>query len=146
MTDDKAFSPSITTEPKYQLLMELGRGGMGIVHLAVSHGPQGFTKLVVLKMMRKELIGETALHRMFLEEARISARLTHPNIVHVYEVIEFEGVPTLVMEYLEGQPLWSLVRNPTVRFPLRLQLHALSKVLAGLRAAHELANYDGSPR
>jgi serine/threonine-protein kinase len=62
------------TQPKYQLLMELGRGGMGVVHLAVSRGPSGFTKLVVLKIMRKQLVGDADLHRMFLEEARVSPR------------------------------------------------------------------------
>jgi serine/threonine-protein kinase len=95
-------------------------------------------------MMRKELVGESDLNRMFLEEARISSRLTHPNIVNVYEVIEHDGVPTLVMEYLEGQPLWTVVRNAAVRFPLRLHLHVLAKVLAGLNAAHELGDYDGT--
>jgi hypothetical protein len=144
MTEERAFTPSLVTANKYQLLMELGRGGMGVVHLAVSRGPQGFTKLVVLKMMRKQLVGDKDSHRMFLEEARISSRLTHPNIVHVYEVIEYDGVPTLVMEYLEGQTLWSVVRNPSLRFPLGLQLHVLSKVLGGLHAAHELRDYDGT--
>lgn len=147
MTDEKVTTPapSMVAEAKYQLLAELGRGGMGIVHLAVSRGLQGFTKLVVLKMMRKELLGEADLHRMFLEEGRVSSRLTHPNIVHVYEVIEYDGAPTLVMEYLEGQPLWSVVRETDMRFPLRLHLHVLAKVLAGLHAAHELADYDGTP-
>src|SRR4051812_32218364 len=114
MTDEKPLTPTAAAESKYQILMELGRGGMGVVHLAVSRGPQGFTRLVVLKMMRKQLVGDTELHRMFLQEARISARLTHPNIVHVYEAVEYDGTPTLVMEYLEGQPLWSIVRSPTI--------------------------------
>jgi hypothetical protein len=145
MIDEKPFTPSKATDPKYQLLMELGRGGMGVVHLAMSRGPQGFTKLVVLKMMRKQLVGDAESHRMFLEEARISARLQHPNIVHVYEVIEFEGTPTLVMEYLEGQTFWSIVRNPALKMRVPLQLQVFSKVLAGLHAAHELRDFDGTP-
>jgi len=92
-------------------------------------------------MMRKQLVGDAESHRMFLEEARISARLSHPNVVHVYEVIEYDQTPTLVMEYLEGQTLWSILRGP-VKLPLPLQLHILTKVLCGLHAAHELRDYD----
>jgi serine/threonine protein kinase len=129
---------------KYQILMELGRGGMGVVHLAMSRGPQGFTKLLVLKIMRKELVGDEDLHRMFLEEARISARLAHPNIVQLYEVSDFGGSPTIVMEYLEGQSLSSILANAPGKLPLPLHLHVLSKALAGLHAAHEQRDWDGT--
>jgi serine/threonine protein kinase len=145
MIDENPLSPNQTDPPKYQLLMELGRGGMGVAHLAVSRGLQGVTKLVVLKMMRKQLVGDAESHRMFLEEARISARLSHPNVVHVYEVIEYNQTPTLVMEYLEGQTLWSILRAPGAKLPLPLQLHILAKVLSGLHAAHELRDYGGRP-
>jgi serine/threonine-protein kinase len=143
LTDETMPVAPPAAPPKYQVLMELGRGGMGVAHLAVSRGPQGFTKLVVLKMMRKQLIGDAESHRMFLQEARISARLTHPNVVHVYEVIEYDYAPTLVMEYLEGQTLWALLRGRE-KLPLHLHLHILAKVLSGLHAAHELRDYDGS--
>jgi len=145
MTDEKQYTPSKAAKSKYQVLMELGRGGMGVVHLAIARGPQGFVKLVVLKMMRRQLVGDEESHRMFLEEARISARLTHPNIVQVYEVIEFDDTPTIVMEYLEGQPLYSiLATGAAARLPLPLHLHILTKVLDGLHAAHELRDYDGT--
>ena len=142
MTEENARTPK-TSMPKYQTLMELGRGGMGVVHLAMSRGPQGFIKLVVLKMMRRQLVGDEESHRMFLEEARISARLAHPNIVQVYEVIEFDETPTIVMEYLEGQPLYAIL-NPGP-LPLPIHLHILTKVLDGLHAAHELHDYDETP-
>ncbi|HET6149781.1 MAG TPA: protein kinase [Polyangia bacterium] len=124
--------------------MELGKGGMGIAHLAMSRGPQGFTKLLVLKIMRRELVAEADLLRMFQEEARISARLAHPNIVHVFEVDEHEGCPCIVMEYLEGQPLSSLLTRAPQRPPLALHLHILARALSGLHAAHELRDYDGT--
>ncbi len=124
--------------------MELGKGGMGVVHLAMSRGPQGFTKLLVLKIMRRELLGEPDLLQMFLEEARISARLAHPNIVHVFEVGEHEGCPCIVMEYLEGQPLSSMLVRAPEKPPLPLHLQVLAKALAGLHAAHELRDYDGT--
>jgi serine/threonine-protein kinase len=147
MTDEKAITFADESGSKYQLLLELGRGGMGVAHLAIARGPQGFTKLVVLKMMRRQLVGDAESHRMFLQEARISARLAHPNVVHVYEVIEYDRAPTLVMEYLEGQTLWSLLRTPPpgAKLPVPLHLHILTKVLCGLHAAHELTDYDGTP-
>jgi serine/threonine protein kinase len=147
MIPDHQLTPSKATATRYHLLKELGRGGMGVVHLAVSRGPQGFSKLVVLKMMRRQLVGDFESHRMFLEEARISARLTHPNIVNVYEVIDFDETPTIVMEYLEGQPLSSIMHRPAGEkaAPRLLLLYALTKVLAGLGAAHDLRDYDGTP-
>ena len=143
--EENSYTPVRETGSKYQLLMELGKGGMGVVHLAMSRGPQGFTKLLVLKIMRRELLGDEELHCMFMEEARISARLAHPNIVHIYEVGEHEGCPSIAMEYLEGQPLSSLLVRAPEKMPRHLRLHVLSKALAGLHAAHELRDYDGSP-
>ncbi len=142
--EEASYTPSKASGPKYQLLMELGKGGMGVVHLAMSRGPQGFTKLLVLKIMRRELLGEADLLQMFLEEARISARLAHPNIVHVFEVGEHEGCPCIVMEYLEGQPLSSMLVRAPEKPPLPLHLCVLAKALAGLHAAHELRDYDGT--
>src|SRR4029078_2993276 len=146
--EESIYTPSSTRgngTSKYQLVMELGKGGMGIAHLAMSRGPQGFTKLLVLKIMRRELVAEADLHQMFLEEGRISARLAHPNIVHVFEVDEHEGCPCIVMEYLEGQPLSSLLTRAPQRPPRELHLHILARALAGLHAAHELRDYDGTP-
>jgi serine/threonine-protein kinase len=142
--EEASYTPSKANGPKYQLLMELGKGGMGVVHLAMSRGPQGFTKLLVLKIMRRELLGEPELLQMFLEEARISARLAHPNIVHVFEVGEHEGCPCIVMEYLEGQPLSSMLVRAPEKPPLPLHLQVLAKALTGLHAAHELRDYDGT--
>src|SRR5580704_16690555 len=90
---------------KHRLLFELGRGGMGTVFLAVSEGPAGFSKLKVVKRLRSDLGADDAFARMFLEEARLSARLNHPNIVQTNEV-GFDGNHYfLEMEYLEGQSL-----------------------------------------
>ncbi len=125
--------------------MNLGAGGMADVHLAMSRGPQGFVKLFVLKSMKPELLAQPGARKLFLEEARISARLAHPNVVQVFEVIEHGGLPTIVMEYLEGQPLSAVLGNEPSDFPLSLRLHALTKLLAGLHAAHELKTYDGEP-
>ena len=132
---------------KYRLLGELGRGGMATVYLAAVEGPSRFTKLVVVKQLHADLAIELEFREMFLDEARLAARLSHPNIVQTYEVIEGEGKFLLVMEYLEGQPL-SNVRSRLARkkvFALSDQVRILADVLDGLHAAHEASDWDGTP-
>jgi eukaryotic-like serine/threonine-protein kinase len=130
---------------KYQLVTLLAEGGMARVYLAFSRGPAGFDKLVVVKQIRPELAWDQDFVTMFFDEARIAARLNHPNVVHTYEVVEENGLYLLVMEYLEGHTLGELVRRVTrERVPLDLHVWMLSQVLSGLAYAHELPDYDGS--
>ena len=82
----------ITAFGKYQLFASLGRGGMADVFLSVARGQMGFNKLAVIKRLRQALAEELAFRTMFLDEARLAARLNHPNIVHTYEVGEQDGV------------------------------------------------------
>src|SRR5260370_910736 len=132
---------------KYKLLAELGRGGMANVYLAVARGPSGFNKLVVLKCLRSDLASDTELLAMFLDEARLAARLNHPHVVQTYEVGEYVGRPVIVMEYLEGQVLSSLVQRAQSNnaLPLSLHLRVIIDALEGLHHAHELTDYDGKP-
>jgi serine/threonine-protein kinase len=136
------------TAGKYRLIVELGQGGTAIVYLAVARGPGGFNKLVVLKMMKRALLAEPELAEMFMNEARLSARLNHQNIVETNEVFEQDGVPVIVMQYLEGQPLSMLVarsEQKPERFPLVWHLRVISEALGGLHHSHELTDYDGTP-
>jgi eukaryotic-like serine/threonine-protein kinase len=133
---------------KYRLIVELGQGGTAVVYLAVARGPGGFNKLVVLKMMKRALLAEPELAEMFMNEARLSARLNHPNIVETNEVFEQDGIPVIVMQYLEGQPLSMLVTRAEQKpdkFPLAWHLRVISEALAGLHHSHDLADYDGTP-
>jgi len=131
---------------RYRILLPLGQGGTADVYLAVAEGPSGFTKLVVVKVLRKSLASDNEFRVMFLSEARLAARLHHQNIVQTNEVIEVDGAPVLVMEYLDGQPLSQvIVRGKQGGFPLAMQLRVLADALAGLHAAHELADFDGTP-
>ncbi|HEX6765181.1 MAG TPA: serine/threonine-protein kinase [Polyangiaceae bacterium] len=133
---------------KYRLIVELGQGGTAIVYLAVARGPGGFNKLVVLKMMKRALLAEPELADMFMNEARLSARLNHQNIVETNEVFEQDGIPVIVMQYLEGQPLSMLVSRSEQKqdkFPLVWHLRVISEALAGLHHSHELTDYDGTP-
>src|SRR5215204_5217030 len=92
---------SVATQPqpksRYHALLELGQGGTAVVYLAVAQGPAGFNKLVVLKAPKRALASDPEYRSLFLDEARISARLNHPNIAQVNEVIEQDGVPIIVM-------------------------------------------------
>lgn len=135
------------SQGKYRKLGALGKGGMAHVFLAVSSGPAGFNKLLVLKELKAELVDDPDFVKMFLDEARLCARLNHPNIVHTYDVLEGGGAPpTLVMEYLEGQALSTLIARASRGEGLgSLNLRAISEALAGLHYAHELADYDGTP-
>lgn len=137
-----------TTIGKYRLLAELGHGGMARVFLAVAHGPSGFSKLVVLKMIRVHLAEDADTLQMFLDEARLAGRLNHPNVVHTLEVVEEEGRYLMVMEYLEGQSFSSILRRARQEqapVPTYLHLRGLADSLQGLHYAHELKDFDGTP-
>jgi eukaryotic-like serine/threonine-protein kinase len=90
---------------KYRLIAELGHGGMAEVFLAVVRGPAGFNKLVVVKQIRPQLAEDPEFLGMFLDEARLAARLSHPNVVQTNEVGQEGERYFIAMEYLEGQPL-----------------------------------------
>src|SRR5882724_11771414 len=120
-------------EGKHIILAELGHGGTADVYLAVARGPSGFSKLVVLKTLKISLQSDPEFREMFLNEARLAARLNHPNIVQTYEVVEQNGVPTIVMEYLEGQPLSTILKRAKKReLTLAMHLRIICDVLAGL--------------
>ena len=135
----------------YRVLAELGRGGMAIVYLAAACKPSGFTKLLVVKILRAELAWRQELVSMFATEACIAAQLNHPNVAQTFDVGEHAGRPYLAMEYVEGRSLAELVRNAgRRRVPLGVHLRVLTDVLSGLHHAHELAgglvHRDVSPR
>jgi serine/threonine-protein kinase len=136
------------TYGKYRLLAKLGQGGTAQVYLAVLPGPSGFNKLAVLKILRPELSGHAEYRRMFLNEARLAARLNHANVVQTHEVFEIDRNPIIVMEYLEGVPLstlWNVARQRGQPLPLGMHLRILCEVLSGLHYSHELHDYDGTP-
>src|SRR5690349_90223 len=118
---------------RYELLTQLGEGGMARVYLAVSRGPVGFNKLVVVKQIRPELASDPEFLGMFSDEARIALSLSHPNIVQTYEIFEEEGQHLMAMEYLDGQSLADLLRRlGREHMPLEEHLWILTRVLSGL--------------
>ena len=137
----------VTDLGRYRLIAELARGGMGIVYLALVRGPAGFKKLLVVKELMPHFAVDEAFMAMFLDEARVAARLSHPNIVQTLEVGDVSGRPFIAMEYLEGQTLQRIVHRSMkrgTRLPLPIHLHALMAMLNGLHHAHEVCDFDGS--
>ena len=131
---------------KYRLVATLGQGGMGTVYLAFASGLGEFRKLLVVKELRQDLLSKDASVGMFLDEARLAARLDHPNVVQTFEADQDQGRYFLAMEYLDGQPLSALIERLKSRggMPLGLHVHVLCEMLSGLQYAHELRDYDGS--
>lgn len=116
------------------------------MYLALLDRGAGLEQLVVLKALLPHLAGEPAVVQMFRNEARLAARLEHPNVVEVHEVIEDDGRPVIVMEYLRGASLQELLRRSMVeRFPLAHHLEVLRRTCDGLHYCHELRDSDGTP-
>lgn len=127
----------------YEVLQLLAAGGMAEVYLARKPGPGGFEKRVVVKRIAKQLLGDREIETMFLDEARIHARLDHPNIVQIHDFGEDKGAYYIAMEFVAGATLRWVIDNATaVRRPIPVH-HALriaSDILAGLHSAHELSD------
>ena len=130
---------------KYMLVAEVARGGMGIVYLASSIGPAGFSKLLVIKELRPDLADDPVFLQMFLEEARLAARLNHPNIVQTYEVGVDGNRQYIVMDYLDGVPLSRILRKKSPLFTVEMHLRVICEALQGLQYAHTLCEFDGTP-
>src|SRR5215470_5482691 len=131
---------------KYRLIAELGHGGMADVYLAVARGPAGFSKLVVIKRLRANLVDDPEFRSMLVDEARLAGRLNHPNVVQTNEVAQVGEQFFIAMEYLEGQPFNRILhRSATKGLPFAMHLRVIADALAGLHHAHELKDYDGTP-
>jgi serine/threonine-protein kinase len=132
---------------KYQLIAEIARGGMGVVYLAMIQGPGGFNKLVVVKELKPELVEDPAFLTMFLDEARLAARLNHPNIVQTNEVGNDGDRYFMAMDYLDGRGLDQVRRRTKIAgfgLSMSMQVRVLCEMLAGLEYAHNLTDFDGS--
>ena len=134
-----------TTVGRYDLVAELASGGMGSVWLARSTGIGGFEKLVAVKVCSPILREDPEFVRSFLAEARLAARIRHPNVVSTLDVGE-EEVLFLVMEYVEGASVAELLhaRHKGAGIPMAIAVKIAMDLLAGLHAAHELQDDDGN--
>lgn len=133
---------------RFRLLAALGSGGMAEVFLAVVTSPTGIDKLVVLKRPLPHLRSEMEYVCMFLDEARLAARLNHPNVVQTFEAGEIDSTIYLTMEYLEGVSLYQVLRHlrrQGRRLEPLVAVRIVADILAGLAYLHELTDWDGTP-
>src|ERR1700678_1182950 len=95
---------------RYALYGELAAGGMATVHLGRLLGPVGFARTVAIKRLHPHFAKNPEFVAMFLDEARLAARIRHPNVVPTLDVVALDGELFLVMEYVQGEPLGGLLR------------------------------------
>lgn len=133
---------------KYILLDKLAQGGMAEVFLAKALGVEGFEKILVIKRLLPKLAFSEKLTTMFIDEAKISVSLNHPNIVQVFDFGKEEGYYYLAMEYVEGISLYELLlRSQSKSRPLPFGLAAfiIIEVAKGLDYAHRKCDPFGNP-
>ena len=121
---------------------------MATVHLGRLIGPVGFSKIVAIKQMHESAARNPDFVAMFLDEARLSGRVQHPNVVATYDVIAKGGEAFLVMEYVHGESLAALLRaarKREQRLAPAVAVHILCDVLSGLHAAHEATDEFSEP-
>ncbi len=133
---------------RYVLFDQIASGGMATVHLGRLVGPVGFARTVAIKRLHAQFAGDAEFVRMFLDEARLAARIHHPNVVLTLDVVALEGEVFLVMEHVQGQSLSKLVSASVAqkdRVPTPIALTILTGLLDGLHAAHEAKGENGEP-
>ena len=132
---------------RYELLGELATGGMATVYLGRMRRPMGFNRLVAIKCMHPQYAKDPSFASMFVDEARLTARLRHPNIVPTLDIVSDAGQLLIVMEYVEGESLAGLiklVRDAGSRIPVAVACAIIHDLLLGLHEAHESTDDDGS--
>lgn len=87
---------------RFELIGLVARGGMAEVWLARLAGPHGVERLFAVKTILPQLVAEQHFHRLFIDEARIASRIDHPNVARIHELGEHEGVPYVVMDWIDG--------------------------------------------
>jgi serine/threonine-protein kinase len=133
---------------RYEIIRVIASGGMAQVCLGRALGAGGFERLVAIKAMHAHLAAEAEFVDMFLDEARLAARIRHPNVVATLDVQQDDQGLFLVMEYVEGPALQAVLRQQRRArrtLPIDLALRIFVDALAGLHAAHELTGAEGEP-
>ncbi|MFO0658809.1 MAG: serine/threonine-protein kinase [Polyangiaceae bacterium] len=136
----------MSSEQRYRVIERIAAGGMAEVYRAESASLQGFRKSVAIKRVLPHLAQNKQFIEMFIDEARLGARLSHSNCVQVFDIGMGDGTYFIVMEYVDGADLRSLlqwyidIRGP---FPIAEAVYVIMKVCEGLHYAHMLADEDG---
>ena len=133
---------------RYVLHDEIASGGMASIHIGRLQGPVGFSRTVAIKRLHAHYAKDPEFVSMFLDEARLAARIQHPNVAATIDVIALGGELFLVMEYIQGETLSRLLRavkEKRARLPQPIALGIVADALYGLHAAHEATTETGEP-
>ncbi len=135
-----------STLGRYEILTPIARGGMASVWAARLMGTRGFQKLVAVKTMLPDVSDDPDFEQMFLDEARVAARIRHPNVAEILDLGEQDDVLYLVMEWVDGENLSVVLKAARALggMPLPVILRIASQACAGLHAAHELRDDSGN--
>jgi serine/threonine-protein kinase len=131
---------------RYAIHGAIAAGGMASVHFGRLTGPGGFARTVAVKRMHPHLVKESEFAAMFVDEARLAARIRHPNVVATLDVLSVSDELLIVMEYVHGESLaelWRLAMARKARIPAAVACAVIGDVLAGLHAAHEATDEQG---
>ncbi|MBI4704792.1 MAG: serine/threonine protein kinase [Deltaproteobacteria bacterium] len=133
---------------RFALYADIAHGGMATVHIGRLLGPVGFSRTVAIKRLHAQFARDPEFVSMFLDEARLAARIQHPNVVPVIDVVALEGELFLVMDYVHGESLarlLGLLHKAGQAVPTRIAVSLLAGALHGLHAAHEARTERGAP-
>jgi serine/threonine protein kinase len=133
---------------RYVLYDEIASGGMATIHIGRLRGPVGFSRTVAIKRLHPHFAKDPEFVSMFLDEARLAARIRHPNVVATIDVVALGTELFLVMEYVQGESLSRLVRAAATahhQIPPKISVSILADTLYGLHAAHEAKSERGEP-
>jgi eukaryotic-like serine/threonine-protein kinase len=148
--------PTVRRMGRYALYGKIASGGMATLHIGRLLGPSGFARTVAVKFLHPQFAQDPEFSAMFLDEARLASRIRSPYVVPTLDVVSENGELAIVMEYIHGQSLATLVRSladadvdrrspvpPDV--PVAVAVSILGDALQGLQAAHEARGEDGAP-
>jgi serine/threonine protein kinase len=130
---------------QYTLLEKIAAGGMAEVWKARMRGVEGFQKTVAIKKILPHMTDNSEFVSMFIDEAKLAAQLSHPNIVHIYDLGKIGRDYYIAMEYVDGKDLRSLMnagRRKGVRFPLGLALFIAARLASALDYAHRKRDFE----
>ncbi|HEX2875948.1 MAG TPA: protein kinase [Polyangiaceae bacterium] len=130
---------------RYELLLPIAKGGMAQVWAARLRGTRGFQKLVAIKTILADVMDNTRLEQMFLEEATLASQIHHPNVVQTQELGEQDGTLYLAMEWVDGEPLGNVMKCAEAHggLPLPIAVNFIAQACKGLQAAHDLRDEAG---
>src|SRR5688572_5783532 len=133
---------------KYTLLERIAVGGMAEIFLARQAGLEGFEKTIVIKRIRPHLSNQTSFVKMFLNEAKLAAQLSHPNIVQIYDLGKIGESYFIAMEYIFGRDMRRIIPKADgmgIPFPMVYALKIASSACEGLYHAHQKHDLYGNP-